>query len=661
MFSLASGPLRTRLALPSAGRIALPLFALSTLSAAMSVHAQTQAPNSMLPPVVVTATRFAEDAASLPFGVSVLTADDIRNAGASTVNEAMMKLLGVPGRLDFYGGGDYALDLRGFGVTADSNQVVVLDGVRLSEADLGGTRLAGIPIDSIDRIEVIRGSAAVRYGEGATGGAIIITTKGASGKARESSGYGYVAMGSNALFDARAGASLISGGFSLDVSGNKRESDGHRDNFKSDVEGLSLTGQWRNDWLRVGVRSGQDELHTGLPGSLTNLQYEANPRQTTHPTEHADIDNHRHGVFGGLTLGNWQVDADVDQRQKTLQSFSPSFNYSYDIDARTKSIRARHSAPMGAFANAFVIGYDRNEWTRAVTSAFGATSEQVSKAVYATDDLTLPGGTRLSAGVRNERANKSSTDTTVILVDERFNAWEVGVVQPFAQTAAVFAKLGRSFRFGNADEIGFTSLGGALRPQTSRDLDFGARWNYSMGRAELRFYRNALHDEIGYNPDAPNTFGPGANINLDPTVHHGVELEAFHVLNRAVQLRLNAALRNAKFTEGVYDGKDLALTPRRSISLGADWNIGGGHKLNGRINTVSSQYATFSNACSMPSYTTADAKYAFQAPNIELALGVTNLADKKYYTQAFSCANGAPSSIYPEAGRSLVASIRVGF
>ena len=615
----------------------------------------------MLPPVTVTATRFPEDASTLPFGVSVLTADDIRNAGVSTVNEALMKLLGVPGRLDFYGGGDYSLDLRGFGVTADSNQVVIVDGVLLSEADLGGTRLAGIPIDSVDRIEVIRGSSAVLYGEGATAGAILITTKAASGKARQSTGQAYVAMGSHALLDARAGASLVDGGFSLDVAGNKRTSDGHRDNFRSSVEGLSLTGQWRNEWLRVGARHAQDTLHTGLPGSLTAALYESNPRQTTHPTDRADIDNHRDGIFSGATLGNWQIDADISKREKTLLSYS-SFNYAYDIDAHNKGIRARHSAPFGAFNNAFVVGFDRNDWTRVVRGSFGSTSDQVSKAVYLTDDLALPGGTRLSAGVRSERANKTSTDPAVVPVDERYNAWDVGVVQPIAANASVFARFGRSFRFGNADEIGFTSFGGALRPQTSRDIDLGARWAYSTGRAELRFYRNALHDEIGYNPEAPNTFGPGANINLDPTLHQGVELEAVHTLNTAVQLRLNAALRRAKFTEGTYDGKDLALTPKRTLSVGADWQIGGGHKLNGLVNSVSSQAPDFANRCSMPAYTTADARYAFQTPNIELALGVTNLTDKKYYTQAFSCsAAGVTNSIYPEAGRGFMASARVSF
>ena len=70
---------------------------------------------------MVSSTRFAEAADSLPFGVSVITAAEIERAGVSTVNEAIIKLLGVPGRLDLYGGGDYGLDLRGFGATAGSN------------------------------------------------------------------------------------------------------------------------------------------------------------------------------------------------------------------------------------------------------------------------------------------------------------------------------------------------------------------------------------------------------------------------------------------------------------------------------------------------------------------------------------------------------------
>src|SRR6185369_11564938 len=148
-----------------------------------------------LPDTVVTARRFAEPAQPLPLGVSVVTADDIQASGATTINEALMRILGIVGRQDFFGGGEYSLDLRGFGATADNNQVVIVDGLRLSEADLGGTRLAGIPIESVERIEVLRGSGAVQYGEGATGGVIIVTTKAGTGRQRGNTASVYAGAG----------------------------------------------------------------------------------------------------------------------------------------------------------------------------------------------------------------------------------------------------------------------------------------------------------------------------------------------------------------------------------------------------------------------------------------------------------------------------------
>ena len=191
--ALASGLCRS-----SRSRVFSRRFQLTLVAAACApALAQTDAVRTAitLAPVIVTAARFADDANTLAFGVSVLTAQDLRRSGVGTVNEALMKLLGVPGRQDFYGGGDYALDLRGFGGTADNNQVVIIDGVKLNEADLGGTRLAGIPIDSVERIEVIRGSGSVLYGEGAAAGVIVITTRAGSGAARTSAATLYGAAG----------------------------------------------------------------------------------------------------------------------------------------------------------------------------------------------------------------------------------------------------------------------------------------------------------------------------------------------------------------------------------------------------------------------------------------------------------------------------------
>jgi iron complex outermembrane receptor protein len=64
----------------------------------------------------------------------------------------------------------------------------------------------------------------------------------------------------------------------------------------------------------------------------------------------------------------------------------------------------------------------------------------------------------------------------------------------------------------------------------------------------------------------------------------------------------------------------------------------------------------------MPAYTTVDARYAYQYKNAEFALGINNLTDSKYYTQAFDCSKaGVTESIYPEAGRTFTASVRVRF
>jgi iron complex outermembrane receptor protein len=641
-------------------RSAAPWFsAIVVGTAGATAMAQTT-----MAPVIVSATRFSAAAADLPFGVSVLTADDIKASGVTTVNEAIMKLLGVPGRLDFYGGGDYGLDLRGFGTTADNNQVVVVDGIRINEADLSGTRLAGISIDSVERIEVIRGSGAVLYGEGATGGVIVITTKAGRGTARESQADVYAAVGSFGLREARASGTLVAGGFSLDAAANKRDTDNDRENFRSKADGASLTGQWSNDWLRAGVRHAYDHLDTGLPGSLSAAQYEADPHQTNSPNDSASIRNSRSSVFGEATLGDWRIGLDAGWRDKSLDSNSGGFVYAFDIDASTYALRAKHAATFGAYANSFIAGIDHGAWKRTVLGSFGSESNQHSQAVYLRDEFALPGGTRLSAGWRTEAVKKDNSGATTS-IDERPDAWELGVVQPVGASVSLYGRYGRSFRLANVDEFGFTTPGVELKTQTSRDAELGVRWGYTGGRAELRVYRSALTDEIGYDPNAigpSSAFGfNGANVNFDPTRREGLELEVTQVLAANANLHVNAATRRARFTAGAYQGKDVPLTPRHTLSVRADWSPAAGHRIDGGINVVSSQSPDFDNACRMPSYTTADLRYAYRWSLAELAIGVSNLTNAKYYTQAFSCVNGEVSSIYPEAGRAVTASVRLHF
>ena len=453
----------------SVPRAAHRLCALSL--ATLALGAATAQAQTSLEPVVITGTRFADEAQNLPFGVSVITAQDIRRSGANSVAEAIIKLLGVPGRLDLNGGGEYALDLRGFGGTSDSNMVIVVDGIRISEGDTGGTRLAGIPIETVERIEVLRGSNAVLYGEGATGGVIVVTTSAGKGVGRRDTGQVYVAGGNRGRRELRGSATHTAGDFSFDLAAQRRLDDGHRDNFASGVGGASFTAQWQDgEGLRVVARHAEDSVATGLPGALTTAEYASDPRHAFSLTDHGRIEGRRNTLTAELRSGAWEFAADVGRRSKTLRSVNFGSPFDYDVSASTAAVRARHSGQIGGLANQFRFGVDHNAWSRDVLP-IGAPDEQRNRAVYLKDDLTLQGGTVLSAGLRRESALKDAQSFGVGRAEDRVTAWDAGVVQPIGTQAQVYGRIGKSFRLPNVDEIGGTPL----RTQTSRDIEAGAR------------------------------------------------------------------------------------------------------------------------------------------------------------------------------------------
>ncbi len=642
--------------------VALPL----ALAAAFPTLAQTPPAtfSAALKETVVTATRFAEPNTVTAYGVSVITAEEIKNSGAATVNEAISKLLGVPARIDFFGSGNSTLDLRGFGPAATSNQVLVVDGLRLNEADLSSPLLSGISVESVQSIEVLRGNGAVLYGEGATGGVIVITTKSGKGAERTNSAQLSTSFGSYGLRGTSASATLGGGGFSIDVTASQRQTNNHRDNFKSKIDGLSFTGQWQNDWLRMGVRYGRDDLQSGLPGSLSAAQYAANPRQTLNPFDKGEITSERYGVFAEAKLGDWQLAFDAGKRVKSNIATYSGFVDSYQVDADSLGLRARHESKSQLLGNALSFGIDNNNWQRRIPGAFGSVSDARSQAFYVKDDVTwLPTGTRLSVGLRTEKLQKS-LDSPPLAFANRQRAWDVGLTQPFLTNAAIFGRFGQSYRLANADEFSFALPNTVILPQTSRDQELGLRWRDESTKAELRMYRSDIKNEIGYDPaivNANSFSGFGANVNFDPTRRQGVELELKQSMSAAIDVRANAAWRSARFQSGVYAGKDVPLVPRQTLAVRADWRFAPAQQISAGVQWVGAQRPDFDNACSMPSYATLDTRYAYKFANSELSLGVTNLTNHKYYSQAFACAGGVTQGIYPDAGRAATATLRVHF
>ena len=130
-----------------------------------------------LNPIIVTAQRSASEELKTPAAVEVLTADELQKTGATSMQEALKFSTGViahaqgPRNIS-QGTMTSKIVIRG----VEKGTLVLVDGVPMNQS--GRYNLEDIPVDTVERVEVVRGGGAVLYGSEANGGVINIITKG---------------------------------------------------------------------------------------------------------------------------------------------------------------------------------------------------------------------------------------------------------------------------------------------------------------------------------------------------------------------------------------------------------------------------------------------------------------------------------------------------
>ncbi len=148
------------------GLIFLPLLAPAAQAASE--------PTSRLGAVIVTATRTEQPIDQTLSQSVVISREDIERAGTLTLAEILQRFAGLEIRSNGGAGQPASVFMRG----ANSNHTLVLvDGLRVNSATAGATALEHIPIENIERIEVVRGGLSGLYGADALGGVIQVFTR----------------------------------------------------------------------------------------------------------------------------------------------------------------------------------------------------------------------------------------------------------------------------------------------------------------------------------------------------------------------------------------------------------------------------------------------------------------------------------------------------
>jgi iron complex outermembrane receptor protein len=660
--------------------------------------------------VIVTGSRFDDTAGDKPLNVSVINRQEIKLSAARTVPDLLAEKAGITLH-DFFGNNaaNTSIDMRGFGATGGSNTLVLLDGRRISDIDLAGVQWSAVPLETIERIEIMRGSGAVLYGDGATGGVINIITRAPERQADAASAA--LGIGSYGLRQVNATANHFGESFGLSATASHLDSDGYRLNNQNRQSNAEAKLVWMTEQGRLQLRLAGDRQRIRLPGARlvdSNLGIDllaSDPRGAATPLDYATRDGNRASLEYVRNTSFGAVDVDLSYRDRAQTSYFdqggfPIYNAS-NLELLSFSPRARIDHTVFG-TGALVTGVDAQSWEyrRDITDLPGNISQPHNRVRASQRNLgfyvqnTSKFGERLAvlAGARSERQRISASDTYDATAPGAFfgsaapaatnttrqHAAELGLRYQLTAPWALTGKLARSFRLANVDEIyeqdaGFARQFQMLKPQTAVTRELGAEYHAGANRLRAALFQIDVNDEIHLDPF---TSGVG-NTNLPPSRRRGLELEG--KLQAASNWAVTAAYTYtaARFRAGTFpgtfgllnnviEGKNVPLVPRHKLNLGTTWTVTPDTRLNAAVNYVGKQYMDNDEANNlgvmMPAYTVVDIKATHDVGAWRLALAANNLFDRKYYNYAVkSQFTAGRYNAYPLPGRNLMFTAEYAF
>ncbi|MBO9881620.1 TonB-dependent siderophore receptor [Xanthomonas sp. D-109] len=635
----------------------------------------------------------------------------LRSGANRSLDDALQK---VPGIKVFDETGTGALPqimLRGLYESRSGRVQVLEDGIPLALAPYGQTSLSLFPVglNQVDRIDIVRGGAAVQYGPNNVGGVINLispdiptTWTTTLGQKVTAGGAGHY-LGDTAI----STGGYASDTFGLQLDANWTKGDYWREHSATDIKNLRLRAEWwlaPDKLLKASVQRYVADMD--MAGALSVADYLRDPRQSTRPldaftgrTTRASLvyqqDFGDVGPFQDLRLdwSNFSARSSrnfiVGMRSAASETWRPDLppqlRQSAPRDFRVYGSEPRLSWTMGD-------GAVRQQWT------LGA------RAINEDIDF-LVGNTRLSDGlytlVRDwrfkDRGAAAYVSDAISLADGRVT------VTPglrYEQVDSRYYNLASGVRTRNKtdDVLPGLTLGFQATPQW---------YLYADGQRSLRapqvtqiIFGDNLDAELAWNYEAGARYQPNERTrvqfggylidfdqqiqldnttrtyrNLGKTRHQGgeVEVQWSPAQLRALTLNAGYAYLDARQESGVYDGNRVPYTSRNQLTLGASYRPESGHT----TVAVSSYYFSraFSDAANtvqenaiasvgeLPAYWVWNAQLSQvlsegASGKLSASLAVNNLFDRKYWYRGIDT---SPWGRQPAPGRSVTVDLEYTF
>ena len=623
--------------------------------------------------IVVTATRMEEPVRQVPKNITVITSKDIEQAPSNNIVDLLNREVGINLRSLFGSDKQAVIDIRGMGATAASNVVVMVDGVRMNSPDLSGFDFSTIPLEMIERIEVIRGGGSVMYGDGSVGGVInIVTRKGTPNLERRL----YASYGSYETLDTRVGVSGSLNDLGYHINGGYYDSQGYRENgdlLKKDLS--AVLDYYLSDEISLNLAGIYHEDAYGLPGPVEKQDIDS--REDRNKSDYPDDDGETTDMrlSGGFELASdswgtlklsrgyrWRDNQfvvgytpllDKDDQTSEIEEFAKTLTMLYD-----KSVflfQRKHWIQFGL--DHLYTDYIREE----APGGPRQNSRMESLGAFVNNRWSLSEKLKFQWGGRiNQTTGKFRTDQLVTFGDQQRwingdtedldwwnTAFDLGLSYRIFDQAMIYASYTTHFRTPNVDELAESEEG--LKPQEGNQWEGGGR--FEIG-SQLEFAATIFHisieDEIYYSE---------INRNYDErTIREGIETEIKWYPLTPLFIWGNYSYLEARFDDS---NATVPLVPKHKGSLGVEWLPVPAWTVSVTGTFVGSRYdgndVNNDRYDKLDAYQVYDTKVSYTYKVFKGFVGVNNILDELYETSSFS------ERYYPMPGRNVYAGIQMRF
>jgi len=592
--------------------------------------------------IVVVSKKIKVKEVDAPFASQIYTKAKIKKSRAKDVYEFLNTQTSVTLAPSYGNNFSQLIDMRGYGIgNGYENVVISVDGRRLNNIDGMPQLLSSIPIQSIEKIEIIKGTGSVEYGDGANAGAINIITKGYEGALVKT----YI--GDNGLFFGSLGLGIKKENFSIsgyidDYSHNgykKVAVDGTKDdswNRNKEIKGTFTT----IENLTLNFEKTFSKMQLKYPNALTIAQYNQDPNaipSTGYSEQYFSSDVLSYGAnykFSNKISLNLQ--ATDEKKVSNFITFSSKSDYRYKIyDAKVDFIDED-------FKTLFGIQKFDGERKNSTKTTTKENLGYYAKADYYLDNSTF------SFGVRKEKVKYSHKDAGIDLKDdESLSAYDMGYNYKLNNISSFFINLNQSFQAPNIDRF-FTFAGDFntfIKPMEVKTMNAGYSLIGYPNKLKISVFYSDIKNEIYYNSTTFN------NTNFDKTKKLGFEVyDKFNIFHNLFTT-LNYAYVDTRIKEDYANpgivGNEIPGVSKHNVKVGL------GYSPTHRINLLLSHiYKSKTFAMSdfdqsygkMDAYNSTDFSATYKYKKYEVFAKINNLFDRK---NALFSDSGFSLGVYP--------------